>query len=77
MVIIDISLSSGRVEETEFFPHPPPDNNGEHRWLHSEMYVLLKASVESLKKSYTGADALGELCLSVCMGYIYILQQQQ
>ena len=53
------------MEETEFFPYPPPDNNGEHRWLHSEMYVLLKASVDSLKKSYVGADALGNIIIYI------------
>ena len=54
-----LALFVGKIEETEGFPLPPPDNNGEHRWLHSETYVLLKTSVEKLKKSYGGADILG------------------
>lgn len=50
---------TGKIEETEEYPLPPADNNGEYRWINSTAYTALKQAIETLKKSYVGADALG------------------
>ena len=38
---------------------PPADGNGEYRWIPSEAFTSLKNAIDTLKKSYVGADALG------------------
>ena len=50
----------GKIEDGyEEYPLPPADNNGEYRWVPSEALSSLKNAIDSLKKSYVGADALG------------------
>ena len=44
---------------------PPADSGGEYSWLHSETHTLLKSSIEKLKKSYVGADTLGDARVSL------------
>jgi hypothetical protein len=50
----------GKIEDGyEEYPLPPPDNNNEYRWIPSEAFTSLKTAIDTLKKSYVGADALG------------------
>jgi hypothetical protein len=49
----------GHIEETEGYPLPPADNNGEYKWIHAEAYTALGLAIDLLKASYNGAEALG------------------
>lgn len=50
---------TGTIEETEGYPAPPTDNNGEYKWIPSKTFTALGAGIERLSASYTGSDALG------------------
>lgn len=50
---------TGKIEETEGYPAPPADNNGEYKWQHAQTYIALTAAIERLSASYTGSEALG------------------
>lgn len=50
---------TGKITETEEFPMPPADSNGEYIWEHSAAYVKLAASIDRLRDCTDGAEALG------------------
>jgi len=49
----------GKIEETEGYPAPPADSNGEYKWIPAETFVALAAGIERLSASYVGSDLLG------------------
>mmetsp|Transcript_7773 Transcript_7773/g.10722 ORF Transcript_7773/g.10722 Transcript_7773/m.10722 type:complete len:509 (-) Transcript_7773:177-1703(-) len=49
----------GKIEETEGYPAPPADSNGEYKWIPAEAFVALAAGIERLSASYVGSDLLG------------------
>ena len=48
----------GKIEETDEYPLPPADNNGEYNWIPSESFTLLKNAIETLRESLVGADTV-------------------
>mmetsp|Transcript_23981 Transcript_23981/g.35196 ORF Transcript_23981/g.35196 Transcript_23981/m.35196 type:complete len:542 (-) Transcript_23981:143-1768(-) len=49
----------GKITETEEYPLPPADNNGEYLWEHSAAYIKLANSIDRLRDSMDGAEGLG------------------
>lgn len=49
----------GMIIETEGYPLPPVDNNGEYQWQPSESYSNMKTAIERLRSSMQGAESFG------------------